>query len=133
MDNIKKTELNHLQADLADEMSHYAQFKALLVLAFIVTNSGNRLLNRAMSNIQPVNTRQPTQITKTLAACGIFLVSVKLGISLDSNFRILFYNTFHIIIIAGQNLQLFFPVKICCNSYYNTLKTDNNICGITLR
>lgn len=37
MDNIKKTELNHLQADLADEMSHYAQFKALLVLAFIVT------------------------------------------------------------------------------------------------
>jgi len=37
MDNIKKTELNHLQTDLADEMSHYAQFKALLVLAFIVT------------------------------------------------------------------------------------------------
>jgi hypothetical protein len=37
MDNIKKTELNHLQVDLADEMSHYAQFKALLVLAFIVT------------------------------------------------------------------------------------------------
>ena len=37
MDNIKKTELNHLQVDLADEMSHYSQFKALLVLAFIVT------------------------------------------------------------------------------------------------
>lgn len=37
MDNIKKTELNHLQTDLVDEMSHYTQFKALLVLAFIVT------------------------------------------------------------------------------------------------
>lgn len=37
MDNIKKTELNHLQADLADEMSHYTQYKALLGLAMVVT------------------------------------------------------------------------------------------------
>lgn len=37
MDNIKKTELNHLQADLADEMSHSRQYKALLALAMVVT------------------------------------------------------------------------------------------------
>jgi hypothetical protein len=37
MDNIKKTELNHLQADLADEISHNTQYKALLGLAMIVT------------------------------------------------------------------------------------------------
>lgn len=37
MDNIKKTELNHLQTDLAEEMSHNQQYKGLLALAMIVT------------------------------------------------------------------------------------------------
>ncbi|MEB4590040.1 hypothetical protein VSS37_03520 [Candidatus Thiothrix sp. Deng01] len=37
MDNIKKTELNHLQTDLQDEMSHNRQCRGLLVLAMIVT------------------------------------------------------------------------------------------------
>jgi hypothetical protein len=77
MDNIKKTELNHLQVDLADEMGHYAQFKALLVLAFIVTLisylffSGHLKLGNPLYWSEYFN-----KGAVTIAAFGFMLVSV---------------------------------------------------------
>jgi hypothetical protein len=71
--------------------------KAIAVLTFIVTKAGIALLNRAISNIQPINTTQLIKITKTLAACATVLV-VKLGINLHPNFKLLFFD----IIVAGH-------------------------------
>lgn len=77
MDNIKKTELNHLQIDLADEMSHYAQFKALLVLAFIVTLISYLLFSGHLKLGNPLYWGEYfNKGTVTIAAFVFMLISV---------------------------------------------------------
>lgn len=99
---LRSCVFNKSQSDTPDSK------KAIAVLAFIVTSPGSTLLSRAMSTIQPINTIQPTKITKTLAACERVLVTVKLGINLHPSIRVLCSDT----IVAGHSfLHCFAKLK----------------------